>query len=90
MRTATGCNAALAAREIGTAIHFPIPNHLQAACRTLGYTAGDLPHTERAAREVLSIPMYPELTPEQQAWVAAAVVEAAGVRNNFESNVPAI
>ena len=66
----------LAEREIGTGIHFPIPTHLQPACRDLGYMEGDLPHTESAAREVLSIPMYAELTTEQLAWVASAVQSA--------------
>jgi dTDP-4-amino-4,6-dideoxygalactose transaminase len=64
---------ALAERDIGTGIHFAVPIHLQPATRRFGYRAGDLPHTERAAREVLSIPMYPELTTEQQDWVAAAI-----------------
>jgi dTDP-4-amino-4,6-dideoxygalactose transaminase len=83
-----GLQRALADRQIGTAIHFPIPTHLQVACRKLGYHAGDLPHTEQAAREVLSIPMYAELTDAQQEWIAAAVLENAGVGNSFESNVP--
>ncbi len=60
-------------REIGTGIHFPVPIHLQPATRRLGYRVGDLPHTERAAHEVLSIPMYPELSTEQQEWIAAAI-----------------
>ncbi|TMF04470.1 MAG: DegT/DnrJ/EryC1/StrS family aminotransferase [Chloroflexi bacterium] len=63
----------LADREIGTGVHFPVPIHLQPATRQLGHRAGDLPHTERAAHEVLSIPMYPELSTEQQAWIAAAI-----------------
>jgi dTDP-4-amino-4,6-dideoxygalactose transaminase len=83
-----GLQQALADREIGTGIHFPIPTHLQPACRKLGYHEGDLPHTEQAAREVLSIPMYAELTRGQVEWIAAAVRERAGVCNDFESNVP--
>ena len=63
----------LADREIGTGIHFPIPVHLQPATCALGYRAGDLPHTERAAREVLSLPMYPELARDQLEWVANSV-----------------
>jgi dTDP-4-amino-4,6-dideoxygalactose transaminase len=63
----------LTERHIGTGVHFPIPVHLQPATRALGYRAGDLPHTELAAQEVLSIPMYAELTPEQQAWVASCI-----------------
>ena len=56
---------ALAESGIGTGIHYPIPVHLQPACGFLGYREGDLPHTERAAREILSLPMYPELTDAQ-------------------------
>jgi dTDP-4-amino-4,6-dideoxygalactose transaminase len=76
---------ALANRGIGTGIHFPIPTHLQPATRELGYQAGDLPHTEHAARQVLSIPMYAELTAEQLEWVGSAVRSAqlaSGVTQN--------
>jgi dTDP-4-amino-4,6-dideoxygalactose transaminase len=55
----------LANHGIATGVHYPIPVHLQPACRFLGYREGDLAHTERAAREVLSLPMYPELTDAQ-------------------------
>jgi dTDP-4-amino-4,6-dideoxygalactose transaminase len=58
---------------IATGLHYPIPVHLQPAHADLGYGPGDLPHTERAASEVLSLPMYPELTAEQVDTVAAAV-----------------
>jgi dTDP-4-amino-4,6-dideoxygalactose transaminase len=63
----------LTAADVGTGIHFPIPIHLQPASKTLGYVAGDLPNTERVAREVLSIPMYAELRPEQIDWVVNAI-----------------
>ena len=63
----------LAAHDIGTGVHFPIPAHLQPATARFGYHLGDLPRTEAAAREVLSIPMYPELTKDQLEWVASAV-----------------
>lgn len=69
---------ALAARDIQTGIHYPIPVHLQPAYADLGYRAGDLPVTERAAAELLSLPMFPELQAGQIAAVAAAVREAAG------------
>jgi dTDP-4-amino-4,6-dideoxygalactose transaminase len=69
--------ARLAERGIGTGIHFPVPIHLQPATRSLGYQVGDLPHTEQAAAEVLSIPMYAELTPAQLEWVAAGVRHAS-------------
>jgi dTDP-4-amino-4,6-dideoxygalactose transaminase len=67
----------LTERGVGTGIHFPVPIHLQQATKSLGYRIGDLPHTEQAAREVLSIPMYPELSGAQLEWVAASIHEAA-------------
>jgi dTDP-4-amino-4,6-dideoxygalactose transaminase len=65
--------AKLAERGIGTGVHYPIPVHLQPACRDLGYLEGDLPATEAVSREVLSLPMYPELTDAQVAHVADAL-----------------
>ena len=58
---------------IATGIHYPIPCHLQEACRTAGYDPVSLPETERAAREILSLPVYPELTDEQVDRIAGAV-----------------
>ncbi len=65
-------------RGVQTGIHYPIPVHLQPAFADLGYEAGDFPHAEAAAREVLSLPMYPEMTPQHIEHVAAAVREMAG------------
>jgi len=62
---------------IGTAVYYPLPLHLQEAYRGLGYREGDLPVSETLAREVLSIPSYPELTRPQIETVAGAVVEFA-------------
>jgi dTDP-4-amino-4,6-dideoxygalactose transaminase len=58
---------------IQTGIHYPIPVHLQEGYRDLGYVAGEYPHAERAAREVLSLPIYPELSNTQVEQVAAVV-----------------
>lgn len=58
---------------IGTGIHYPVPLHLQQAYRSFGYQPGDFPVTERAAAEIVSLPMFPQLTEEQQAGVAEAI-----------------
>src|SRR6185436_20612644 len=58
---------------ISTGLHYPIPAHLQPAYRHLGYDEGDLPETERACKEVLSLPMYPELTPEAVSTIVDSV-----------------
>jgi dTDP-4-amino-4,6-dideoxygalactose transaminase len=63
----------LAAAGIGTLIHYPIPPHRQEAYRELGFAAGAFPLSEAMAREALSLPMGPHLTPEQAAAVVAAV-----------------
>ncbi len=70
-------SAALTAAEIQHGIHYPIPVHLQKAHSDLGYKAGDFPVAESAAAEVLSIPIFPELTPDQIAEVARVVSKAA-------------
>jgi dTDP-4-amino-4,6-dideoxygalactose transaminase len=58
---------------ISTGLHYPIPVHLQPGFRHLGYDEGDLPETERACREVLSLPMYPELTNQDVASIVDSV-----------------
>jgi dTDP-4-amino-4,6-dideoxygalactose transaminase len=63
----------LNAQGVQTGIHYPFPVHLLPAFADLGYHAGQFPHAERAANEVLSLPMFPELTAEQSAAVSAAV-----------------
>ena len=63
----------LTERGIGTAIHYPIPIHLQPAFKSLGFTKGNFPNAERFAESVLSLPMYPELTDGEVEHVAAAV-----------------
>jgi dTDP-4-amino-4,6-dideoxygalactose transaminase len=64
---------ALHAQGIQTGIHYPIPVHLQPAHADLGYRPGDFPCAEQAAQEVLSLPMYAELSDEQVAQVVAAL-----------------
>jgi dTDP-4-amino-4,6-dideoxygalactose transaminase len=65
----------LSERKIGSAVYYPSPLHLQPLYASLGYKAGDFPHAEHAAQEVLSLPMFPELRSEQIARVAEAVAE---------------
>ncbi|TME63950.1 MAG: DegT/DnrJ/EryC1/StrS family aminotransferase [Chloroflexi bacterium] len=60
-------------RGIGTQIHYPVPIHLQQSAEFLGYRKGDLPVTEKVAAEVLSLPMFAELTNEQLERVSDAV-----------------
>jgi dTDP-4-amino-4,6-dideoxygalactose transaminase len=70
--------AQLQAAGIQTGVHYPIPIHLQPAYRDLGYGRGEFPVAERVAGEVLSLPMFPEMTPAQVAEVASAVLAAQG------------
>ncbi len=72
--------ASLQAQGVQTGIHYPIPVHLQAAHADLGYREGAFPVSERAARETLSLPMYPELSEAQIEQVVAAVSGAAVAR----------
>ena len=65
-----GLRAHLAERGIGTDVHYPLPAHLQAPYAEFGQGAGTLPHTERLAREVLSLPLYPELSEASVDYVA--------------------
>ena len=65
--------ASLAAGGVQTGVHYPIPIHLQPAYRDLGHQAGDFPVCESAAADVLSLPIYPELTEAQVALVASSL-----------------
>jgi dTDP-4-amino-4,6-dideoxygalactose transaminase len=63
----------LKARSIGHRVYYPLPLHLQPCFEHLGYRPGQLPHSEAAAREVVSLPIFPDLTEAQQQEVATAV-----------------
>jgi dTDP-4-amino-4,6-dideoxygalactose transaminase len=69
-----GLMKALAEQKIGTAIHYPVPLHLQKAYASLGYAEGSFPVSEKVSREIVSLPMFPTLTPQQQERVVDAVL----------------
>ncbi len=68
--------AALEKDGVSTGVHYPLPLHLQPALKHLGYGQGDFPESERAAKEVLSLPMFPEMTEAQSHAVAYALKKA--------------
>jgi len=77
-----GLRAHLREREIETEIYYPVPLHLQKCFTYLGYKQGDLPETERAARESLALPIYPEISREAQRYVVNAISEFFGTIDN--------
>ncbi len=73
-----GMLAALKERGIEVGVHYPVPLHMQPALTHLGYPRGAFPHTEQAARTILSLPMYPELTLEQVSRVVEEIADVVG------------
>lgn len=68
----------LRAAGVGAAVHYPIPIHLQEAFRNLGYGEGDFPSAEAAARELISLPLFPSMTSAQQDHIAETLRKAVG------------
>jgi dTDP-4-amino-4,6-dideoxygalactose transaminase len=75
-----GLRQSLDAAGIATGLHYPIPVHLQKAHADLGHREGDFPVSEQAAREVLSLPLYPEMTSDQIAAVVEAIADVTMAR----------
>jgi dTDP-4-amino-4,6-dideoxygalactose transaminase len=70
--------AALEKRGVQSAIHYPMPLHLQQACASLGYKCGSFPHAERACDRVMSLPLFPEMKTEQVEYAAKSLAEIVG------------
>lgn len=77
--------ADLSAAGVATAIHYPIPLHQQKAYQRLGYKTGDFPVTERVAPEIVSLPMFPQLSNQQAREVAEKVMQYAGGKRLAEA-----
>ena len=79
----------MAVEGIETGVHYPIPLHLSKPYETFGHYLGDYPVAERAAAQVLSLPMYPQLSPEQQELVVASLVDRSEGSSVFRGTIEA-
>ena len=70
-----GLREYLTSQQIGSEIYYPVPLHRQKALEFLGYPDGSFPEAERAAREVLALPIFPEIRPDEQERVVEAIAE---------------
>jgi dTDP-4-amino-4,6-dideoxygalactose transaminase len=70
-----GLRQFLTERQIGSEIYYPVPLHRQKALEYLGYAEGSFPEAERASNEVLALPIFPEIRPDEQERVVAAITE---------------
>jgi dTDP-4-amino-4,6-dideoxygalactose transaminase len=72
----------LTTNNIGCAVHYPVPQHLQKCLAHLGYKEGDMPEAEGATREILSLPIFPEITKEEQDYVIDTINDFLSTSNN--------
>ena len=78
----------LARKGVQTAVHYPVPIHLQKAYSHLEYKAGSLPHTEKACAEVISMPLFPEMTRKQVVYAADTLSEVVDAHQQTPASVP--
>jgi dTDP-4-amino-4,6-dideoxygalactose transaminase len=71
--------------QVGHRVYYPVPLHLVGAFQNLGYRAGDFPVAERAAEEVLSLPVFPSLAAEEREQVISSLWDGAGLDSRLDA-----